>query len=60
MSVDGGIINSVEFRPILANIIKCDIEMREMVEVTALGAALLAGLACGIYKDFDDIEQCVK
>ena len=31
-----------------------------MVEVTALGAALLAGLAINLYKDFDEIKKCVK
>lgn len=60
LEVDGGIINSLEFRKILSTIIGANLEIRDMIEVTALGAALLAGLAQGVYKDLNDIKKCVK
>ena len=60
LSVDGGIVKSLKFRQILATITGLNVELREMVEVTALGAALLAGLASGIYSDLDDIVRHVK
>ena len=56
MAVDGGIVNSLNFRQILSNIIKAKVELRDMVEVTALGAALLAGIQAGIYKDLEEIR----
>ena len=60
LAIDGGIINSLKFRKVLSTIIDCKLEIREMLEVTALGAVLLAGLASGIYKDLEDIKKCVK
>ncbi|CAL5974262.1 Glycerol_kinase [Hexamita inflata] len=60
LAVDGGIVNSSKFRQILATITNTRVELREMLEVTALGAALLAGLAQGVYESLEEVKQCVK
>ena len=59
--LSGGVINSKEWVQIFADIIQIPIEIVEGKELGTLGAAMSAGVACGIYNDFEDaIEKCVR
>ena len=42
---------------IQADMIQASVNRPKTIETTALGAAYLAGLAVGVWKDRDDIEQ---
>ena len=41
---------------ILSNTLSVSVERPKNTECTALGAAMLAGLGAGIYKDMDDLK----
>lgn len=58
--VDGGLVNNQFVCQFLADILNVTIDVPEVVETTALGAAYLAGIGGGIYKGFDDISKCWK
>jgi glycerol kinase len=55
--VDGGLVANKFVCQFLSDILKCPIEVPEITETTALGAAYLAGLQVGIYQDLDDISR---
>ena len=57
LKVDGGASINNLLMQIQANLIENDVVRPEITETTALGAALLAGLAVGFWKDFDDIKS---
>ncbi len=57
LRIDGGLANNKFMCQFLADILNVQVEVPEVVETTALGAAYLAGLHVGLYKDFDDIAQ---
>ena len=38
------------------DILQCEVVLPKILETTALGAAYLAGLAVGFYKDLDEIK----
>ena len=43
-----------------SDILGCDVIRPAVIETTALGAALLAGLAVGVWKDMDEIRSIWK
>lgn len=57
MRVDGGASVSNILLQIQSNLISSKVNRPKLVETTALGAAYMAGLAVGFWKDFDEIER---
>ncbi len=53
--VDGGMVHNNWFCQFLADILNTPVERPVQTETTALGAAYLAGLHCGFYKNHDDL-----
>ena len=60
MRVDGGMINNSTFVQSLSNILQIKIICPKDNETTALGAAYLAGLSCGLLKNTNSIERLWK
>ena len=56
LRVDGGASVSNIMMQIQANLIRTKVNRPKVVETTALGAAYLAGLAVGFWKDLDEFE----
>jgi len=54
--VDGGASVSDIMMQIQSNFLDCEVNRPKVVETTGLGAAYLAGLAVGFWKDLDEIE----
>jgi len=57
LKVDGGASVNNHLMQFLADILRVDIVRPKMVETTGLGAAFLAGLAVGLWKDEKDIAK---
>ncbi len=57
LRVDGGASVSDIMMQIQADLIRTPVNRPKMVETTAIGAAYLAGLAVGFWKDTDEIAQ---
>ncbi len=57
MRIDGGLVANGFMCQFLADILNREAEVPRVTETTALGAAYLAGLHLGLYKDLDDIAQ---
>jgi glycerol kinase len=55
LRVDGGMASNDWFCQFLADILEMRVERPAELETTALGAAFLAGLATGVWKDVDSI-----
>ncbi len=60
LRVDGGASTNDFLMQFQADILNVEVVRPEIVETTALGAAFLAGLATGVYRDVDDIVCTVK
>lgn len=58
--VDGGMVANDWLCQFLSDILQVDIERPENMETTALGAAYLAGLKLGLYRDLSDIASHKK
>lgn len=56
LRVDGGMVANPWLMQFLADITAMEVEQPEVIETTALGAALLAGLTAGIYQSMDEIS----
>ncbi len=54
--VDGGMVRNNWLCQFLADILQLTVQRPMQIETTALGAAYLAGLQCGIYNSLDDLE----
>jgi len=54
LKVDGGASSNNYLMQFQSNLLQCEIERPKIVETTALGAAHLAGLAVGYWKDTND------
>ena len=54
--VDGGAAANDALMQLQANIMEVDVVRPNLLETTALGAAYLAGLAVGFWKDIDEIK----
>ncbi len=57
LRIDGGLSNNAFVCQFLADILNCVVEVPKITETTALGAAYLAGLHIGLFKDLDDISS---
>ena len=57
LRVDGGATGNKFLMQFQSNILGCDIKLPKCLETTALGAAYLAGLNSGFYKNADDIKK---
>lgn len=57
LRVDGGASVSNIMMQIQSNLIRTPVDRPKMVETTALGAAFLAGLAVGYWKDMDELSR---
>ncbi len=60
LKVDGGASANNLLMAFQADLLNCKIVRPAMLETTALGAALLAGLGAGLYTDLDDIRATWK
>ncbi len=54
LKVDGGASANDYLMQFQSDLLQCEINRPDMVETTALGAAHLAGLATGFWKDFEE------
>ncbi|MFS3134620.1 glycerol kinase GlpK [Gluconacetobacter sacchari] len=57
LRVDGGMAANDWFCQFLADILQAGVERPTHLETTATGAAFLAGLACGVWTDLDDVAS---
>jgi glycerol kinase len=57
LKVDGGAAVNDALMQFQADMLNCSVRRPEVAETTALGAAYLAGLAVGYWKDMDDVRQ---
>jgi glycerol kinase len=57
LKVDGGMVKNDWFCQRLADLTGLTVDRPQVTETTALGAAYLAGLSAGIFRDFDDISR---
>ncbi|MFT8777373.1 MAG: glycerol kinase GlpK [Gluconacetobacter liquefaciens] len=55
LRVDGGMAANDWFCQFLVDILQAGVERPTHLETTATGAAFLAGLACGVWTDLDDV-----
>ena len=60
LKVDGGASANNLMMQFQADILNCELVRPEILETTAIGAAFLAGLAVGVWKDLDDIRGSWK
>jgi glycerol kinase len=56
LRVDGGVSRSDFVMQLQADLLRIPVERPQSTETTALGAAYLAGLAVGFYRDIDEIR----
>lgn len=56
LAVDGGMSNSDVCMQVQADIMGIQIDRPQMRETTALGAAIAAGFATGVWKEFEDLK----
>lgn len=57
LRVDGGASSNDLLMQFQADILQCPVVRPKIIETTSLGAAFLAGLAVGFWKDIREIEQ---
>ncbi len=57
LRVDGGMVANNWLLQALADIVHVPVERPDIIETTALGAARLAGLQLGLFKDLNDLAQ---
>lgn len=57
LRVDGGATNNDLLMQFQADILQTKVVRPKITETTALGAAYLAGLACGYWQSIDDLQQ---
>jgi glycerol kinase len=57
LRVDGGMAANSWLCQFLADMLDCRVDRPANVETTALGAAFLAGLATGVWKDLDELSR---
>ena len=57
LRVDGGMVANDYLLCFLADMLDCPVERPRIAETTALGAAAIAGLGCGLYTRLDEIAD---
>jgi glycerol kinase len=60
LKVDGGAAKNVLLMQFQADILDIDVQRAANLETTALGAAYLAGLAVGFWKDLDELKSMAE
>lgn len=60
LKVDGGATNNEYLMQFQADILNTSVQRAGDLETTSLGAAFLAGLAVGYWKDFDELKESAK
>ena len=60
LRVDGGAVANNFLMQFQADILGIDVERPERIETTGLGAAYLAGITAGVWKDADELENYRK
>ncbi len=60
LCVDGGACNNNLLMQFQADISNINVKRRKMSEATALGAAFLAGLRCGFWKDKEELKNLLS
>jgi len=58
LRVDGGMVANNWFLQYLADILAVKVERPQVTETTALGAAYLAGVQCGLYASLEEVADC--
>jgi len=58
--VDGGAAANDYLMQFQADLLQCPVRRPRMAETTALGAAILAGVAAGIWHDADELVSLAK
>jgi glycerol kinase len=56
LRVDGGLVKNEFMCQFLSDMLNIQVDVPKSVETTALGAAYLAGIGCGIFKSLQEIE----
>lgn len=54
--IDGGMVANAWLNQFLADVLDLEVDKPAVLETTALGAAFLAGLQYGLYKNLEDIQ----
>ncbi len=57
IAVDGGASENNFLMQFQSDLLQCNLVLQESAQSTALGAALLAGLGVGFYKDLEEIKK---
>jgi glycerol kinase len=60
LKVDGGAISNDLLCQFQADILRVNVVRPKVIEITSLGAAYLAGLAVGYWKNTEEIKKCWK
>lgn len=60
LRVDGGASANQFLMQYQSDVLGCNVIRPEIIETTALGAAMLAGLAIGVWKDMDELRSIWK
>ena len=60
LKIDGGASANNLLAQFQADICGCDVIRPACVETTGMGAAFLAGLACGFWKDAEELKGCIQ
>jgi glycerol kinase len=55
LRVDGGLVTNQFMTQFLSDILNMQVDVPRSVETTALGAAYLAGIGAGVFKDLDEV-----
>ncbi len=60
LKIDGGASKNNFLAQFQSDISNIEVERPACVETTGMGAAFLAGLAVGFWKDTDELKECIK
>jgi glycerol kinase len=60
LKVDGGAVSNDLLCQLQSDILGREVVRPKVIEITSLGAAYLAGLAVGYWRDFKEIKRCWK
>jgi glycerol kinase len=58
LKVDGGAAANQLLMQLQADLLGCEIVRPQMLETTALGSGIMAGLAVGIWDDLAAVKEC--
>ena len=58
LKVDGGAAANQLLMQLQADLLGCEIVRPQMLETTALGSGIMAGLAVGIWHGLEEVKKC--